>query len=143
MAYEVTKEDVWVGEIEDRSGSVAEKLEALSRVGVNLEFVIARRAPDKPGKGVVFMAPFRGEESVRAALQAGLSQWTSAATLRIEGPDRSGLGALIAWTVANEGVSLRGISGAKLGERSVFYLAFDSPNDADKAREALTEALNR
>ena len=143
MAYEVTKEDVWVAEIEDRSGAVAEKLEALSRVGVNLEFVIARRAPDKPGKGVVFMAPFRGEESVRAALQAGLSQWTSAATLRIEGPDRSGLGALIAWTVANEGVSLRGISGAKLGERSVFYLAFDSPNDADKAREALTEALNR
>ena len=76
-------------------------------------------------------------------MQAGLSQWTSAGTLRIEGPDRSGLGALIAWTVANEGVSLRGISGAKLGERSVFYLAFDSPNDADKAREALTEALNR
>ena len=143
MAYEVTKEDVWVAEIEDRSGAVADKLEALSRVGVNLEFVIARRAPDKPGKGVVFMAPFRGGESARAALHAGLSQWTSAATLRIEGPDRSGLGALIAWTVANEGVNLRGISGAKLRERSVFYLAFDSPDDADKAREALTDALNR
>ena len=143
MAHEITKEDVWVGEIEDRTGGVAEKLEAVSRVGVNLEFVIARRAPDKPGKGVVFMAPFRGEESVRAALQAGLSQWTSASTLRVEGPDRPGLGALIAWAVANEGINLRGISGAKLGERSVFYLAFDSANDADKASEALADALNR
>lgn len=117
MACEVTKENVWVGEIDDRAGAVAETLQAVSRVGVNLEFVIARRASDKPGKGVVFMAPFRGEESVRAALNAGLSQWTTAATLRIEGPDRSGLGAMIAWTVANEGINLRGFSSAKLGER--------------------------
>ena len=113
MTFEISKEDVWVGEIEDRAGAVAEKLEAVTRVGVNLEFVIARRAPEKPGTGVVFMAPFRGESSVRTALQAGLSQWTSAATLRVEGPDRSGLGALIAWAVANEGISVRGISGRK------------------------------
>ena len=143
MRFRISKEDVWVGAIEDRPGAVAEKLEAVSRVGVNLEFLIARRAPEKPGTGVVFMAPLRGEESVRAALQAGLSQWKSAFTLRIEGPDQHGLGALITWTVANEGINMRGISGAKLGERSVFYLAFDSAADADKAREALIDALNR
>ncbi len=142
MAYEITKEDVWVAEIDDCPGGVADMLQALSRVGVNLEFMIGRRAPDRPGKGVVFMAPFRGEDATRAALQAGLSQWTSASTLRIEGPDRSGLGALIAWTVANEGVNMRGISGAKLGERSVFYVAFDDAKDADKASKALAEALN-
>ncbi len=143
MAYEITREEVWVGAMEDRAGALAEMLQAVSRVGVHLEFVIARRSPEKPGTGVVFMAPFRGEDSVRGALQAGLSQWTSAFTIRIEGPDRPGLGALIAWTVANEGVSLRGFSGAKLGERSVFYLAIDSATDADKALEALTNALNR
>lgn len=143
MACEITKEDVWVGELEDHGGALAEKLEAVSRVGGNLEFVIALRASDRPGKGVMFMAPFRGEDSVRVALNAGLSQWTSAATLRIEGPDRSGLGALIAWTVANEGINLRGFSGAKLGERSVFYLAFDSTDDVDKASRALTDALGR
>ena len=60
-----------------------------------------------------------------------------------EGPDRPGLGALITWTVASEGISMRGTSGAKLGERSVFYLAFDSAADADRASEALTNALNR
>ena len=143
MAYEITKEDVWVGTIEDRAGALAEKLQAVSRVGVNLEFVIARRAPETPGTGVVFMAPFRREDSVRGALQAGLSQWTTASTLRIEGPDRPGLGALITSTVASEGVNLRGFSAAKLGERSAFYLALDSVVDADKASEALTEALNR
>ena len=108
-----------------------------------MEFLIARRAPEKPGKGVLFMAPLRGEDSTRAALQAGLSQWTSVCTLRVEGPDRPGLGALVAWTVANEGINVRGVSGAKLGERSVFYLAFDNAADADKASEALTSALNR
>ena len=89
------------------------------------------------------MAPLSGEDSARAALQAGLSQRTSASTLRIEGPDRPGLGALITWTVANEGINVRGVSGAKLSERSVFYLAFDSAADADKASEALTNVLNR
>ena len=142
MAYQITKEDVWVGTIEDRAGGVAEKLEAVSRVGVNLEFLIARRAPDKPGTGVVFMAPLRGEDSARAAVQAGLAKWTSTFTLRVEGPDRPGLGALITWTVANEGISTRGVSAAKLGERSVFYLAFDSAADADKASEELNKALN-
>ena len=143
MAYEITKEDVWAGELEDRPGAVAEKLEAVSRVGVDLDFMIARRAPENAGTGVVFMAPLRGEESVRAARQAGLSPLTSTFTLRVEGPDRPGLGALLTWAVADEGISMRGISGAKQGERSVFYLALDSAADADRASEALANALNR
>jgi hypothetical protein len=143
MAYEITKEDVWAGEIEDRPGAVAEKLEAVSRVGADLEFMIARRAPEKAGTGVVFMAPLRGEESIQAARKAGLSPLTSTFTLRVEGPDRPRLGALLTRTVADEGISMRGISGAQQGERSVFYLAFDSDADADKAGAALTNALNR
>ena len=143
MSYEITTEDVWVGEIDDRAGGLSEKLEAVSRVGVNLEFLIARRAPEKPGAGVVFMAPLRGEQSTRAALQAGLSQWSTAFTLRIEGPDRPGLGALVTSTIASEGISMRGVSVAKLADRSVFYLAFDDAYDADKAGEALANALNK
>ncbi len=42
MDYKITREEVWAGEIEDRAGALAEKLQAVSRVGVNLEFVIAR-----------------------------------------------------------------------------------------------------
>lgn len=142
MAYRITREDVWAGEIEDRSGGLAEKLEQVSKAEANLEFLIARRAAEKPGTGVVFMAPLRGEASARAARQAGLTQWTSSLTLRIEGPDRPGLAALVASTVAGLDISMRGVSGAKLSDRSVFYLAFDSPEDAGNALEALNEALN-
>ena len=52
MAIQVNKVDVWVGEIGDRPGGLGEKLDALSEVGANLEFVISRRAPEKPGTGV-------------------------------------------------------------------------------------------
>jgi len=49
VGYEITKEDVRAGGLEDHGGALAEKLEAVSRLGVNLEFVIGRRAADKPG----------------------------------------------------------------------------------------------
>ena len=52
MALQISKVDVWAGEIEDRPGGVGEKLEVLSEAGANLEFVISRRAPERPGRGV-------------------------------------------------------------------------------------------
>ena len=59
MAYTIKRVDVWAGEIADRPGGLAEKLSALSDAGANFEFLISRRAPDKPGSGVVFLAPSR------------------------------------------------------------------------------------
>jgi len=53
MAVQITKVDVWVGEIADRPGGLAEKLEVVAKAGASLEFVIARRQPDKPGTAVV------------------------------------------------------------------------------------------
>ncbi|MGH7774989.1 MAG: amino acid-binding protein, partial [Candidatus Binatia bacterium] len=67
MPYAVRKVDVWVAEIDDRPGGLAEKLEALVKAGANFEFVISRRAPEKPGKGVVFLTPIRGTAQKRAA----------------------------------------------------------------------------
>jgi hypothetical protein len=45
--------ETWAAPLEDKPGGLAEKLSALADAGVNLEFVIARRASDKPGTGVV------------------------------------------------------------------------------------------
>ena len=67
MTYEITNEDVWVGEIADRAGSLGQVLETISAAGANLEFMVARRAPDKPGYGVVFLAPIVGDKPVKAA----------------------------------------------------------------------------
>jgi hypothetical protein len=74
MALKAQRIDTWAAAIEDKPGSLAAKLDALSSAGVNLQFVIARRAPDKPGKGVVFVTPIQGAARCRAARQAGFKQ---------------------------------------------------------------------
>ena len=140
-AYTVSKVDVWVGTVRDRPGGVAEKLEALARAGANLEFVISRRAPDKPGRGVVFLAPLKGAAQSRAARKAGLSRATNLRSLRVVGPDRKGLGAKITRALANAGINLRGISAASLQRRTVVYFSFDSSSDANKAGPILRRIL--
>ena len=67
MAYTIKKVDVWSGEIEDRPGGLAEKLASLGDAGANLEFIISRRAPDKPGTGVVFLTAIKGSKQKAAA----------------------------------------------------------------------------
>ncbi len=141
MEFKVTKVDVWAGEIADRPGALAEKLETLGDAGANLEFVIARR--DTPGKAVVFLAPLKGAAQVRAAQQAGLAKTASLHSLRLEGPDRRGLGALVTRALADVGISLRGLSAAALGRRHVTYFAFDGAEDARRAGPILKKVLRK
>ncbi|HXG50650.1 MAG TPA: ACT domain-containing protein [candidate division Zixibacteria bacterium] len=141
MAYTISKVSVWAGEVEDRPGGLADKLTALADAGASLEFIIARRAPDKPGTGVVFLCPIKGAKQKAAAQNAGLSTSDSLHSVRVEGPDRPGLGAKMARAIADAGINLRGLSAAALGRRAVTYLAFDSAADADSAIRALRRAL--
>ena len=142
MAYQIAREDIWVGELPDKPGGLADKLEPLSDAGVDLDFMIARRAHEKPGSTMLFVAPEQGEDFAGAAEKAGLTKWTTAASLRIEGLNRPGLAAMIARTVGNAGINMRGISGAKLGDRAQIHIAFNSGADAVKASQALEKALN-
>jgi hypothetical protein len=139
MSFKVTKVDVWVGEIEDRPGTLAEKLETLGSARASLEFVIARR--DQPGKSVVFLAPLKGAAQMRAARNAGLAKATNLCSLRLEGPDKRGLGALITRALADAGINLRGLSAAAIGRRHVTYFAFDRAEDARRAGPILKKAL--
>ena len=138
MAIVVSKVDVWSGEIEDRSGGLAEKINAVAEAGASLEFVIARRAAGKPGAGFVFMAPLRGAAQTRAAKDVGLAKDAGVHTLRLEGPNDPGFGAKITGAVADAGINMRGLSGTALGRRCAIYLAFDTGADAEKARRILT-----
>ena len=141
MAYTIKKVDVWAGEIEDRPGGLAGKLSALSDAGANFEFLIARRAADKPGTGVVFLTPIKGAKQKSAAQAAGLATTDSLHSVRVEGPDRAGLGNKMSQALADSGINLRGISAAALGRRAVTYLAFDSATDADTAIRVLKKTL--
>jgi hypothetical protein len=141
MAYSVKKVDVWAGEIADRPGGLAEKIQTLSNAGANLEFLIARRAADKPGTGVVFVTPIKGAKQKSAAQGTGFATTDTLHSVRVEGPDKAGLGAKMTKAIGDAGINLRGLSAAALGRRAVSYLAFDSAADADSAVSILRKAL--
>jgi hypothetical protein len=141
MAYTIKKVDVWAGEIADRPGGLGATVEALSNAGADLEFLISRRAPDRPGTGVVFLTPVKGTKQKNAAQTAGLSTTDSLHSVRVEGPDRPGLGTTLTRALRDSGINLRGVSAAALGRRMVTYLAFDNAADADQAIRALKKVL--
>jgi len=133
MPYEVTKMDVWTAEIEDRPGGLAEVLAPLAEAGVDLSFVLARRQPHIPGKGIVFISGVKGAKANRAATAAGFAKATDLAGIRVEGPNKAGVGHTICQALSEAGISLRGLAAGTIGNKCVFYLAFDSAADANKA----------
>ena len=137
MALKINRVETWAASIEDHPGSLAAKLNALANAGVNLEFVIARRAPDKPGTGVVFVTPITGAAKRWAAQQAGFQKTGSLHTVRIEGPDKKGEVARISQALADKGLNLRGLSAAAISKKFVTHIALDSSTDAAKAARAL------
>ena len=137
MALKSAKAEVWAVSIDDRSGGVADKLEPLAKAGANFEMVFARRTPENPDKGMLFVTPVKGAKVTRAAREAGMGTPQTIYSVRIEGADRPGLGAKIARALGNAGISLRGISGSAIGGKFLSYIACDSAKDQAKAIAAL------
>ena len=126
--------------IKDKPGSLASKLSALDSAGVNLEFVIGRRAPEKSGKWVSFVTPIKGASGCQAARQRGFERMKSIYTLRNQGPDKPGQGARIAQALADKGLNARGLSAAAIGNQFLAHIALDSATDATEAAR-ITRAL--
>lgn len=137
MGVLVERAKVWAASMEDEPGGLAAKLAVLAEAGTDLEFVIARRAPDKPGTGVVFVTPIEGEYQLDAATRAGFRLTSSLHSVRVEGDDRPGMGAELTQVIADAGISLRGLSAAVVGTRFVMHLALDSAEDAEAVIQAL------
>ena len=137
MALKVIKVEVWAGEIQDQPGGLAEVLRPAVAAGANFEFMIARRQPDKPGTGVVFVTPVRGGKVREAARAGGLSMAKDIATLKIEGPDRPGLIQQINQTLGDAGVSMRRLSASASGRKFTCFIGFDTPEAADVAAKVI------
>jgi hypothetical protein len=137
MKLRVSHVDVWAATIRDRPGGLAEKLSALSKAKANLEFIIARRAPERREQGVVFLTPVKGGAQAKGARAAGFMKTDGLYSLRIEGRDKPGLGAKLAQKLAAARINLRGFSAAAVGKRFVGYLAFDTAAAAKKAAKVL------
>lgn len=133
MRIDVSRVDLWVASIEDQPGGLAEKLNALAQADIDLEFVMARRAPEKPGTGVVFVTPITGPGQISTAKKAGFEKSKSLYGIRVATGNKPGYSAELATLLANAGINLRGFTGATIGNRAIFHLALDSSADENKA----------
>ena len=80
-------------------------------------------------------------KQIRAARKAGLSKATNMHSLRLEGPDKPGLGARISDAIAEAGINMRGLSAAAIGRKSVVYFAFDTDADVKMASRILKKTF--
>jgi hypothetical protein len=137
MDLVVEKEDVWIATLDDKPGALATKLTALAEAGADLDFVIARRSPERPGMGVVFVTPLSGDAELKAATAIGFSAINRLHSVRVEGDNEPGIGGIITTKLAEAGINLRGFSGAVIGTRFVLHLAFDTSQHQEKAIEVI------
>jgi len=141
MPYTISKAEVWVADIPNQPGTLAGVLEPLAKAGAQLEFLIARKVDDNTSR--VFLAPIKGAKQKQAAKSIGLNPASNMFPLRIEGPDRPGLGAEITRGIANEGINLRGVSAAGIGRKAVFYVALETEPAMKDATRTIRKLLAR
>ncbi len=137
MKLKVTRTEMWKAVIDDRPGGAAAVLDPVAQAGANFEFAFARRAPEMPGRGLLFVLPVKGKKAVAAAQAAGLALAGDMHMLRIEGTDKPGTTAAIARAMADAGVSFRALSATAVGRNFRAFLALDSAEDAARAAGVL------
>jgi len=137
MGFKLDRVHVWAGEVADEAGGVMSKLALLAQAGSNLEYIYTRRNNDKPGTGVLYVAPVTGPLQVRAAKSAGLRETDTPVVLRVEGDNSQGLGHRLTKQWAEAGLSLHGLMMSVLGSKFVSYVSFDTVQDANRAAAIL------
>ena len=133
MNLKVELVDVWYAGIDDKPGGLGKVLVGLKDAGADLDFLIARRTQAKPGSGVVFVTPLRGDAEIAAASTLGFSISRSIKSVRVEGDNKAGVAAELTEKLAAAGINLHGFSGAVIGDRFILYIGLDTSDDAKKA----------
>jgi len=139
MGFKLERLHIWSGEIEDQAGGMASKLAALAQAGANLEYISTRRRPERPGTGVMSVAPVTGPAQVRAARQVGLAEAHDPVVMRVEGDNEAGLAYRLTQQWALAGINLQGVTMSVLGNKFVGLAAFDSVADANRAAQILAD----
>lgn len=137
MTLTVEKVEIWAAELRDHVGGLASRLQPLADSGVDLAFLIARRQPDKPGSGIVYLGGIEGAKQTKAATAAGFTKAAEMGCLRIEAPNKPGAAAQLIGKVGAAGINLRGVSASAVGKKCVLLLSFDSLADRDQALKLL------
>ncbi len=140
MELIVERADVWAASIKDKPGGLSRILTGLREAGADLDFIIARKAAEKPGTGVVFVTPLRGDREIAAAADLGFNVTNSVHSVRIEGENKAGIAAELTDKLAKEGINLRGLSASVSGARFVIFIGLDNAEDSTKAVNILQQA---
>jgi hypothetical protein len=135
MVQKIEKVDVWAGEIRDEAGGLAAALSPLVAAGADFSFLIARRKPESPSAGVIFVGGIRGAKQKKAAQSVGLMLSADIGGLRIKATDKPGLVHQIVSKLAAAGINLRGVSASVDGSKCLLILAFDGAADRVSDRE--------
>ena len=136
----VERVDVWAASFKDEPGGLAQILTALREAGADLDFILARRAPEKPGTGVVFVTPLRGDAEVAAAADLGFNVTISVHSVRVEGENKPGIAAELTEKLAAAKITLRGFSTAVIGAIFIMYIGLDTSEDAEKVLNILQQS---
>jgi hypothetical protein len=139
MSFKFDRVHLWSCEVADQAGGVASKLAFLAQAGANLEYVFTKRLSDKPGSGILYVAPVSGAAQVKAARGAGLSETDNPVVRRIEGDNEAGLAHRLTQQWAIAGISFRSLNMAVLEKKFVGYAAFDTVADANRAAQILAD----
>jgi len=139
MGFKLERIHVWSGEVADRAGGMASALAPLADAGANLEYISTRREPERPGTGLIYVAPVTGPAQVRAARLAGLSETHDTTVLRVEGDNAAGLGYRLTQQWATAGINLQNLTMSVMGNRFVGFAAFHTIADANRAAQILAD----
>jgi hypothetical protein len=139
MSYKFDRVHVWTCEVADQAGGVAAKLHFLAEAGANLEYVFTKRLPDRPGAGILYVAPVTGAAQVRAARTAGMHEVDTPVVRRIEGDNEAGLVHRLTQQWALADISFHSLMMTVLGKKFVGFVGFDSIEDANRAAQILAD----
>jgi predicted amino acid-binding ACT domain protein len=81
----------------------------------------------------VFVTPLRGDKEIAAAADLGFNVSSSIKAVRVEGENKPAIAAGLMEKLAAAGLNLRGFSAAVIATRFIFYIGFDTSEDAAKA----------
>jgi len=138
VPYKIAKVDVFATDMRNQPGMLARVLEALANAGADLEFIVARRVTANTAR--VFFAPLRGARQMKAAADVDVRK-AGMFVLRIEAADRPGLGAAMSRKLSDAGINLRGLSAARIGRKSVTFIAFETPEAREQAGKIIRRLL--
>ena len=139
MELSVETLDAWRAEIGEQPSVLAEKLEALVRAGADLALVLARFDALDRAHGSVLIAPGTADTAKDAARDVGFDLCHRLYLVRIEGPLRQNLTALIVRRLSDNGVNVKGFWASTVGPRFTAAIAVDTIEDLGRVLHTLSQ----